>query len=528
MNQSDVGTCDWLIDELAAAKIVERDQSMPLLFDFTADIPYADAQAFAQHLVRSGLLTHFQAKLALDGEAGKLALGAYLLMDVIGTGSMGPVHRAIGRADRKPYTIRILPQRAWNVRQAREQVLAFEQLPPNEALVPFVDVGTSQGRHYLVWPYQEGQSLESMVQKCGPLTSAETARIGVEVGEVLKLCHQHGIVHGFIRPRNVLLTPSGQARLLQFGFGALFAENEFDDSLVDTVARADAIADMLECAAPESVADSSKWGARGDQYSLGCTLYFALTGRYPFPGGTFVDKIYNHQRHEPKPIRSINPDVAPRLQEIIERMMRKSANDRYRHVRELVRDLAPLAGCSGVRQQAPITVQTPLPPGSLKLRRLPVEPPSFDLSKSTPSRGLFGRLFGSPKSDGPLHAAIVSAGSARAGETIILHAYTIGSEQAEALKEAVRSHPALPRMLGRAATVRPILPGELFSMHLSVDGAVVDQPLQDVKLDAKTGLYRFRVTMPNKLPSKPLSGKLILSQDGKVIAQVDFAVQMTA
>ena len=344
MLQSDVGTCDWLVDELVAARLAERERLEPHLAEFTAESPYADADAFAKHLAREGIITKYQARRAIDGDSKKLLLGAYLLTDVIGSGSLGPVYRARGRADQHPYAVKVLPQRAWNVRLARSQVKAFGELPAHDGIVPFIDVGTAHGLHYLVWPFAEGRSLENLIREHGPLSPGEVARIGVRIAEALKVALTRGLIHGLVKPSNVLVSADGQAKLLDFGIGALLAENPDDDVLVDTVSRAESLAHIIECAAPESIADSSQWHPAGDQYSLGCTLYFCLTGRVPFPEGSAVEKMMAHQAKEPMEIRELAPDVPEGLCEIVKKLMAKVPEERYSGCDEVVESLEPFLG----------------------------------------------------------------------------------------------------------------------------------------------------------------------------------------
>ncbi len=531
LTNDDVGSCSWLVEELAAARIVDRDRLAPHLADFTAESPYADADAFAKHLAREGLLSKYQAKRALDGEARKLILGAYVLVDVIGCGSLGPVYKAYGRADQKPYAVKVLPQRAWNVRLARSQVRAFGDLPNHDGIVPFIDVGTAHNLHYLVWPFAEGRTLENLIREHGPLSPGEVARIGVRIAEALKVGLTRGLIHGLIKPTNVLVAADGQARLLDYGIGALLAENPEDGLLVDTVSRSESLANMLECAAPESVADSSKWMPAGDQYSLGCTLYFAATGRFPFPGGTFVDKIINHQMNRPAPIRSLNPDVPPGLADVIERLMHKIAQDRYSKLDDLIRELAPLATVSRVQQPVPVNMETPSPKGRLQVAA-PVaalklnEPPIFDLPATVESRGLFGRMFGGGgiKTDEMLHATVVAVGPVQPADAVVLHVYIHGSGDAARIAAAAKQHAHQSRILGAGQTRRAVAVGSRVGLHLGLTGATVAEPLQEIEFTHEAVLNRFSLQVPVDAPKKPLQGKLMIGQEGKLIAQIDFVI----
>jgi len=533
MIANDLGTCGWLVDELANARIVDRERLEPYLEDFTAECPYADADAFAKHLAREGVLSKYQAHRAIDGEARKLILGAYLLVEVIGNGSLGPVFRARGRADQKSYALKVLPQRAWNVRLARSQVRIFEQLPSHDTIVPFIDVGAAHNLHYFVWPYVEGRTLENIIHECGPLSPGEVARIGVRLAEALSIGHSRGLLHGLIKPSNVLIAPDGQARLLDFGLGALLADNSDEDPLVDTVSRASALARILECASPESIADSSKWTPIADQYSLGCTLYFASAGRYPFPGGNFVDKIVHHQLHKPTPIRSLNPDIPHALADVIDRLMQKMPSDRYRRLDELIGEIAPLATASRVHEPVPVNIQTPPPrarlvvatPTSMPMAEpIVVEPPLFDLSGEPVRRGLMGRLFSAAAVDEMLHATLVAAGPVEAGSEVILHVYIHGAKEGVRLTEAIHACEEQPRVLGTVSTKRVITTGTRIGLHLGVTGAMMAEPLQEFDRADEALCCRFLLSIPADTKKKPLPGRLMIGQDGKLIGQIDFVL----
>src|SRR5262249_28666837 len=160
----DVGTCEWLAGEIVNSHLLERGVLDPVVTEFQTENPYADATALAEHLVRQGYLTAFQATRLLEAQGRGLVLGPYVLVDAVGSGSRGTVNKALGRADERAYAAKVLPVRSrWNVRQARKHLQAFPA-EPHPAIVPFLDVGTSAGLHYLVWPFAEGETLEQAVR----------------------------------------------------------------------------------------------------------------------------------------------------------------------------------------------------------------------------------------------------------------------------------------------------------------------------------------------------------------------------
>ncbi|VTR97130.1 serine/threonine protein kinase [Tuwongella immobilis] len=345
MTPNDLGTCEWLVGELVRARLLERGQLDPLLAEFRETNPYGDATALAEFLTQQQLLTPFQANRALQGDARKLVLGPYMLVDSIGTGNMGTVYKAIGRADRLAYAVKVLPMRSlWNVRLARKQVRAFAELPPHPVVVPFIDVGTALGVHYLVWPCVDGLTLEKLVKERGPLPFTEIARIGLQIAEGLQNCHPRGLFHGLLKPSNVMVGTDQQVRLLDFGIGALLAENiDEEESLIDTISTANATSNMLDCSSPECIVDPTKRTPAGDQYSLGCTLYYATAGRYPFPDGNVVEKMMAHQNLTPPSLRSVRPDTPSGLIGVIERLMSKNADARYPKLSDLIDLLTPLS-----------------------------------------------------------------------------------------------------------------------------------------------------------------------------------------
>jgi serine/threonine-protein kinase len=229
----------------------------------------------------------------------------------------------------------------WNVRLARRQVRAFSQFN-HAAVVPFVDVGTSGGQHYLVWPLVEGETLEAKVQREGKLTPDVAATIVSQVAQGLAAAHAQEIFHGLLKPSNILLGSDGQAKILDFGIGSLLAENE-GESLVDTMSTANTLTSGLDCSSPESIMEPTNRTRAGDQYSLGCVLYYCLAGRYPFGDGTAVEKMMAHQFNQPTAIREVAPGIPDGLSTVIERLMQKAPDNRYSGVDELVDALQPYA-----------------------------------------------------------------------------------------------------------------------------------------------------------------------------------------
>jgi serine/threonine-protein kinase len=335
MVSSELGACEWFVWDLRRSGLIDRGQLDQVIGEFLKRNPRAEPPALADYLVGQGILSPFQAERILSGKTQGLVLGPYVLSDSIGTGSMGQVYKASSKTDNQWYAVKVLPRRSmWNVRLARRQVRSFSQFS-HSGVVPFVDVGTSGGLHYLVWPFIEGETLESKVQREGKIPPAAVGRMALQIAQALTICHQNGIFHGLIKPSNVMIGKDSQARMLDFGIGSLLVENE-GESLVDTMSTANTLTSGLDCSSPESIMEPTNRTPAGDQYSLGCVLYYALAGRYPFPDGTAVEKMMAHQSKQPTPLRELVAEVPEALIEVVERLMQKSPDARYSGVDELV------------------------------------------------------------------------------------------------------------------------------------------------------------------------------------------------
>jgi serine/threonine-protein kinase len=345
MLTTDLGACEWFVWDLRRSNLIDRGQLDQIIGEFLSKNPGAEPPSLAEFLIGRGILTEFQADRLLQGKTQGFVLGPFTLMDSLGTGSMGTVYKARSKTDNNWYAVKVLPRRSmWNVRIARRKVRLFEQCQ-HPSVVPFVDVGTAGGMHYLAWPLVEGQPLDKIVDKQGKLAADQAALYAMRTAEGLDLCHHQGLFHGLLKPSNLMIDPEGQVRILDFGIGCLLAETE-GESLVDTMSTANSVNSGLDCASPESIMDPTNLTALGDQYSLGCVMYYCVTGRYPFPEGTAVEKMMSHQHKQPTPVKELATETPDDLRGVIERLMQKNPSDRYASCMEVIEALRPLAPSS--------------------------------------------------------------------------------------------------------------------------------------------------------------------------------------
>jgi eukaryotic-like serine/threonine-protein kinase len=315
----------------------------------------------ADDLVAARLLTQFQAHKVLAGVVVGLKLGPYQVQAPIGRGGMGTVYLARDSRNGEAAAIKVVsPKRAKGgerhlARFQREMMLSQKLKHPSVALTR--DVGVFKGVHYLVLEYIPGLTLYRLVMRDGPLSVPRTARLFVEICSALDHAHSQGLIHRDLKPSNIMVTPDDHAKLLDLGLALMIGE-EVDDP--EVVGGKGYVVGSVEYIAPEQTRDPTQVDARADLYSLGCTLYFALTGRGPFtgpgppgsPNALSPKELMRAHRHaDPEPIQSRNPTVPAGLANLIQRLLAKKPKYRPASAaivrQELLAFSEPGAGATG-------------------------------------------------------------------------------------------------------------------------------------------------------------------------------------
>lgn len=328
-------TVDDFLRTILKSGLLEREQLGQALRAVAAD-RRSDPVAVAEHLVHAGLLTRFQARKLLQGAHGGLKLGPYRLLTPIGKGGMGTVFLARDTRNNQILALKILPPK--KAREEPRMLARFRrEMDMNQRVDhPHVawtyDASIINDIHYIAMEFIPGKSLHRIVAAEGPLKVPRAARLFAELCSALDHCHERGIIHRDIKPSNVVITPNDHAKLLDLGLALIEGETGVDREVIGGEGY---IVGTMDYISPEQASNSATVTRRSDLYGLGCTLYYSLTGRVPFPGGTPKEKLQRHKTEWPEPVSRFNSEVPMGFAALVGKTLMKDPSARYGSALEL-------------------------------------------------------------------------------------------------------------------------------------------------------------------------------------------------
>jgi serine/threonine protein kinase len=328
---------DNFLDLVRRSELVERDQLnrvVAQLQEKSGDQAVDDPKAVVDGLVEAGLLTRWQCEKLLEGRHRGFFLGKYKLLDHLGTGGMSSVYLAEHVLMHRRVAVKVLPKdrvedSSYLARFHREARAAAALDHRN--IVRVYDVDNEGTVHYMVMEYVEGRDLQVIVKRDGPLDYVRAADYIRQAAEGLEHAHRCGLIHRDVKPANLLVDQQNVVKVLDLGLARFTGEEcasltvAYDENVLGT-------ADYLP---PEQAINSHAVDARADLYSLGCSLYYLLTGHPPFCEGTLPQRLMHHQKSPPPRIQLERPDAPDDLVAICCKMMAKKPADRYQSAGEV-------------------------------------------------------------------------------------------------------------------------------------------------------------------------------------------------
>jgi serine/threonine-protein kinase len=264
------------------------------------------------------------------------------LVEYVGGGGMGRVFRALDTRLARPVALKILaPDQAVD----QETRLRFQNEAQSAArldhenIARVFHVGEDRGLHYIVFEYIEGINIRALVEQKGPLSLEEAVNYTLQIAEALAHAAGRDVVHRDIKPSNVLIAAEGRVKLIDMGLARL---RQADPAVADLTASGVTLG-TFDYISPEQARDPRNADVRSDIYSLGCTFFYMLSGRPPFPEGTVLQKLLQHQGDQPPDVHQFRPDLPDEVTRVLRKMLAKDPRHRYANPAELVDDLLTLA-----------------------------------------------------------------------------------------------------------------------------------------------------------------------------------------
>lgn len=351
-----------LLERLREGDLLSEQQLAELAALPEASDP--DPRALGKVVYRRGLLTRYQVSAVARGKAKELRVGPYLLIDRLGEGGMGTVFKARQVHLDRLVALKIIRKdklaSPTAVRRFYQEVRAAGQLTHPNIVLAF-DAQEAGGMHFIAMELIDGPDLSRLVKEKGPLPVWQACEYLRQAALGLQHAHDAGLVHRDIKPSNLLVATRAEAgpgiiKILDMGL-ALLDETAYAGQR--NMTRAGQVLGTPDYLAPEQAVDAHRVDGRADVYSLGCTLYYLLTGAPPFNSGSLTETLLKHQTEELTPVRRLRKDVPQALDGVLRRMVAKKPEERFQSAAEVAEALAPFAA----GERGPAMLKTvPLPP----------------------------------------------------------------------------------------------------------------------------------------------------------------------
>jgi serine/threonine protein kinase/WD40 repeat protein len=360
-----------LLDQLSESALLQ-----PAQLEQLARLPEAqdpDPRALGRQVFQRGWLTRYQLSLVAQGRGKELRIGPYLLLDRLGEGGMGQVFKAQHERMGRVVALKVIRKDRLShpkaVSRFFQEVKAAGQLNHPHIVLAF-DAGEADGTHFLSMEYVEGQDLQRLIAKVGPLPPAQACDYIRQAALGLQHAHERGLVHRDIKPQNLLVTtvPAeqtaditdpewGTVKVLDMGL-CRWRQGLTEDERGLT--KEGSFLGTADYTAPEQARDPRAADNRSDLYGLGCTFFYLLTGQTPFRAETLTELLLKHQAEEAVPVESLRPDVPEGVRDVLRKLLAKRPDDRYQTAAELAAALEPFCRADGSPGKAlPMAVVLP-------------------------------------------------------------------------------------------------------------------------------------------------------------------------
>ncbi|MEK6239473.1 MAG: serine/threonine protein kinase, partial [Planctomycetales bacterium] len=303
--------------------LVDRNRLNSIVQELQQDKPAErlTISMVARRLIDLRLITLWNHRLLMKGCTEGFLIGGYKLLYPLGAGGMCRVFLVEHGQLRRRMALKIMSsESARDPVQVQRFYLEARMLGRlnHSGIITLHDVGRAAGRHFMALEYFPGVDMQQLVDRNGMLPCKTAAEYVCQIADALDHLHRQRLVHRDVKPANMLASGDGRVKLIDMG---LALDQEIDHSLT-RIQRAEMLG-TTDYVAPEQIEDCHNVGRQADVYSLGCTLYFLLTGRPPFPEGSMMQRLMCHQGIEPPPVDKVRTTVPDKLAKLCHEMLVK-------------------------------------------------------------------------------------------------------------------------------------------------------------------------------------------------------------
>jgi eukaryotic-like serine/threonine-protein kinase len=276
-----------------------------------------------------------------------IELAHFRIEERIGQGGMGAVFRALDTKLQRHVALKLLaPSQSHDsasVKRFQNEARAAARLD-HENIARVYYIGEENGLHFIAFEFISGSTIRDLIYKRGRLNAHDTVNYALQVAYALNHTSGMGVVHRDIKPSNIIITPKGRSKLVDLGL----ARKNGSESQGELTLPGSTLG-TFDYIAPEQAKDPRSVDVRSDIYSLGCTMFHMLCGEVPYPDGTVLQKLLDHQNKEAPDVGQKCRSIPPALSAIVRKMMNSDRTKRFQTPDQLIKELSKVAGAVGMR-----------------------------------------------------------------------------------------------------------------------------------------------------------------------------------